>query len=315
MEPIYPTQGATLAPTIFHEPWWLDIASKGQWREVVVIDQGDTIGRLPYQLSNTIGIKRGTMPQFTHFLGPAVNEGLGSADTRFLKKLATTRALIKQLPPMASFSLKCHRDITDAIAFQIEGFRVSVQYTHEIEPQPHDVLWTNMHHKKRSVITRAQKRVSISTNITPEAFCRFYQNNLDEKKIKSILDLSVCEKLIAKTREMGMGQVWSAHNAEGTLDAAIFCVWDKQSCYYLMTTRRNGTHTGVISLLVWEAIKHASSLGLIFDFDGLISEGSVYFSCDFGATVSPRYIVTKENRLMKLYKAARSLFEKENCFA
>jgi hypothetical protein len=37
-----------LTPTIFHEPWWLEAASGGQYEEVTVSSGGRTVGRLPF---------------------------------------------------------------------------------------------------------------------------------------------------------------------------------------------------------------------------------------------------------------------------
>ena len=37
-----------LTPTIFHESWWLDIATEGRYEVVEVTQNGEVLGRLPY---------------------------------------------------------------------------------------------------------------------------------------------------------------------------------------------------------------------------------------------------------------------------
>jgi hypothetical protein len=70
-----------LIPTIFHQPWWLDIATRGQWAEVECIHNGSAVGRMPYLCRNRLWFKTSDMPMLSHFLGPAVNPG-GAAPIR-----------------------------------------------------------------------------------------------------------------------------------------------------------------------------------------------------------------------------------------
>lgn len=63
-----------VSPTIFHEPWWLQIASRGECREVIVESGSRLAGRLPFVVRrrmrsfDVVGI-----PDLTHCLGPALN--------------------------------------------------------------------------------------------------------------------------------------------------------------------------------------------------------------------------------------------------
>ncbi len=36
--------------SIFHEPWWLDIATQGQWQMARVQRAGETVGEMPYAI-------------------------------------------------------------------------------------------------------------------------------------------------------------------------------------------------------------------------------------------------------------------------
>jgi hypothetical protein len=77
--------------------------------------------------------------------------------------------------------------------------------------------------------------------------------------------------------------------------AAIFYIWDSQAAYYLFSTRRLESSNGAVSLLLWTAIKDAARRGLVFDFDGLASQGSRVFYTGFGGDVVPRYIVSRHS--------------------
>ena len=69
-----------------------------------------------------------------------------------------------------------------------------------------------------------------------------------------------------------------------------------------------------MSLLVWDAIRHAMNQGLVFDMDGLSNNDSVSFFTGFGASITPRYIVRRENHLMRLAAAAQSLYRDQNYY-
>lgn len=302
-----------LHPTLFHEPWWLDLASNGQYRTVEVTENGRTVGVLPFLCRKRLCITSGFLPQLTHFLGPAVDEGVGKVDTRFTRRFEITTELIYKLPPMDSLRIKCHRGLSDITPFQAEKFRSSVQYTHELLPQSDEQIWNNLHGAARTRIRSAQKQYEIVRTCDAEYFITLYRQNLDKKAMESNLDLSVCQKLIDLCLTKGRGAIFAAQDEKG-IAAAIFCAWDAVSSYYLMTTRRPNSHGGVVRMLLLEAIYDAAHRGLIFDFDGLSSRGSVEFYASFGATLSPRYIVSRESNCLRLMRLLRSFWKEENYF-
>src|SRR5262245_6318407 len=84
--------------TVFHEYWWLNAISKGDFEEVSVTSDGKTIGRLPFAVQRQMGLKRFRMPHLTHALGPWIDCGSGKEQTRLLRRLSIARDLISKLP-------------------------------------------------------------------------------------------------------------------------------------------------------------------------------------------------------------------------
>jgi hypothetical protein len=240
-----------------------------------------------------------------------VNEGEGSANTRFLTRLNITRELIAKLPAASSYEIKCHAGITDVIAFQAEGFETTVQFTHEIQPLHEQELWKRMRDKTRNVIRRAQEKYEVFQLDDTRAFVDLYKRNLREK---SYLDLSVCRDIIESCLSRNRGRILAAKGRNGDLVAANFCAWDLKSSYYLMSTRTQNAGNGVGSLLVWKAVLDAANRNLVFDMDGLSSEGGILFYAGFGADVRPRYIarrVTLMGQLRREWNALRSRIHKK----
>ena len=303
-----------LSPTIFHEHWWLDIATRGQYTFAEVASNGKVVGRLPYYLEKHSGLAISRMPTLTRFLGPSVETGAGNVSARFLKRLSITHELISKLPPLSFFKTVCHRGVTESIAFQEDGFRSSVQFTYEIPAQPQEESWKRMRDKTRNCIRRAQDVHKVEDIDDPANFISFYEKTLQAKGLSSSIDLAIALRLISECLSRKRGRILGATDQNGHLVAAIFCIWDRASYFYNLSMREESADKGAISLLIWEAIQDASKRNLIFDFEGSIGKGSSRFYASFGGAASPRYIVTRATPLFRFLSECRALIQRENSF-
>ncbi len=309
-----PHEFDVLAPTIFHQTWWLETATGGRYGEVESRDDGRVVGRMPYFLDRRFGITLSLMPPLTHFLGPAVDDGKGSVNTRFLQRLAITQDLIQHLPRVAYFSQKLHRGVSDILAFQSEGYDSAVQFTHEIAPQPEAAVWSGLRHKTRNKVRNAENDFIIEAMDDPDRFIRFYADNLAARNLQSDIKLPICRALIAGCLTRDCGRIYAARRQDGSLAAAAFCAWDQRSAYYLMSTRSPDSGNNIATLLLWSAIRDAMARGLIFDFDGVPSAGAVIFYASFGATIQPRYIVSTSDKFLRVANTLRLMVIKRSKF-
>jgi hypothetical protein len=303
-----------LAPTIFHEEWWLNAATGGDFDVAEASAGGRTVGRLPFQMTRRFGLKMIRMPHLTYFLGPAIDAREGSQNNRFLKRLEITRELISRLPSASSRYLKCHAGTTDMIAFQEHGFRIYVQFTNEVHPQPVEALWQQMRNKTRNVIRRAEERLCIREMADPAEFVRLFDRNLALRGMQNELNSTLCRKTIAASLERGRGRILAACDKSNEVVAANVCVWDEAASYYLLSTRGSDSGNGASSLLIWEVIKEAARRKRVFDFAGLGTHGSVLFYAGFGGAVAPRYVAVRTTSLGRVVIGAKTLFMPENFF-
>jgi Acetyltransferase (GNAT) domain len=303
-----------LAPTVFHEDWWLETATGGNFDVAEVTSGGRTVGRLPFCIRKRLGLKMIHMPHLTYFLGPAIDEGEGSHNNRFLKRLEITRELIDKLPPAKSEYVKCHAGITEVIAFQEHGFRSYVQFTHEVSPRPVEALWQQMRDKTRNVIRRAEERLSIREMTDPGEFVQLFERNLALRGIQNDLDTTLSRKTIAASLERQRGRILAACDKNNQVVAANVCVWDETASYYLLSTRGSDAGNGAVSLLIWEAIKDSVRRNLVFDFAGLGTQGSILLYTGFGGAVSPRYVAVRMGPLARAVMGAKSLFKADNFY-
>jgi hypothetical protein len=303
-----------LAPTIFHEDWWLDAATGGNCEVVEASVNGRVVGRLPFSVTKRFGLKMIRMPALTSFLGPAIDEGGGSPNTRFRKRLKITRQLLEKLPPASWQYVKCHGGVSDVIAFQELGFRTYVQFTYEINPGPIELLWQQIRTKTRTAIRNAEEQFVVTELTDPSEFIRLHDQNLEVRGFESGIDGTVCQKLISSSLERQRGRIIAARDRQGRVIAANFCVWDGSASYYLMSTRCENSGNTVGRLLLWEAIKESVRRGLAFDFAGLGTKGSVSLYSGFSASIGTRYVAVRAHPLAKLLNDLKSLLFPENFF-
>lgn len=284
-----------LCPTIFHEYWWLDAAAPDAWAETKAIAKGAVVGRLPYfTQAGRIGGAALYMPLLCHFLGPAIDDGNGAAANRALRRDKIIRDLLDALPPHGMFSQRVHRGLSDVMVFAEAGFRTHAQFTFEIAPDAPDQLWAAMRDKTRNTIRRAQEVHDLTDTLGPEDFARFYVQHANASSGNCYYSAEAIARVSRAAILRDQGRIFAALTPDGTVAAAIFCVWDATCCYYLLSMRDRRADNGAISQLIWQAICHASARGLVFDFDGLQTRGSRVFFTGFGGSRQPRYQVTRE---------------------
>src|SRR5262249_38128200 len=121
-------------------------------------------------------------------------------------------------------------------------------------------------------------------------------------------DLTLLRRLDAAARQFGSCRILHAQDAQGNIHAGIYIVWDESSAYYLLggadpRFRTSGAH----SLLMWEAIRFASTVSRSFDFEGSMVEPIERFFRSFGARQVPYFHVTRMSRRMRALTSACEL--------
>ena len=263
-----------LVPTIFHTPWWLNAASNGAYDQVEIASGGRIVARLPYIIRSPFpGLTMCAPPQLCHSLGPAIDLGQGHAVNQGVKHYQLTQQLIATLPQGHDcYRMALHAGTPDTFAFTDAGYDTGVQFTFEIEPQHEPAIWQGMRDKTRNVIRRAQERWEVTVGDDPAEFCQTYERNLRVRGLDNHYDHIelVCTAAIAN----GAGRILAVRGPNRSLVGAVFIVWDQHAMYYLLATRDVAADNGVMSLLVWHAIRMAAAAGRVFDFDNVGQPGS-----------------------------------------
>ena len=108
----------------------------------------------------------------------------------------------------------------------------------------------------------------------------------------------------------GVRKIFFAEDSKGKIHAVLYIIWDEKSVYGLVSggdpELRN---SGAASLLLYEAIKFASSLTNKFDFAGSIIEPIERFFRGFVAVHKPYFLLTNLSRRGTILMAARDILK------
>ncbi len=290
---------------LFHEPWWLDAVTDGQYHEAQVSRGGQIVGRLPYILARKAGFAVSRLPPFTHALGPVVHPGVGKPQTLLLRRMSIIRDLLDQLPNVAFFKQALALSLVDGLAFQHHGFEVTPQYTFQIDARESlSDLWSEVHSKTRQHIRRAEEKFTVVALQEPKAFIDFYLNNVHRAGLRSFVDFTTFPAMFSAAQERRCAEILCANWPDGKPAAMVVLVWGCGRMYYLMSTRAGDKgDNGSINLLIWEGVKRAHERGLSFDLDGVSTSGTSRFMSGFGGRFAMRLIV---QRTSPIYGALRN---------
>lgn len=186
-------------------------------------------------------------------------------------------------------------DIIDFQPFIWDKYKVIPNYTYRINLNNSiDDIKSNFDSKNRNVINKAIKEEIIVTenSLSKGELLKFFKSsllsagaNVYEEELKNIFmnfsDETNSFALIAKKGEDFFG--------------TVFCVYDKNTCYYLLGgVNKNSGIQGINNLLIQKSIEKAKDLGCItFDFEGSMLKGVEKFFRGFGPELIPYYTVNK----------------------
>jgi hypothetical protein len=290
--------------SIFHQRWWLDIATEDRWSAARVVHGNQTLGEMPYYIARKGVWRISPLPPLTRSLGPLIRS-MGLDPVQELRhRLRVTSQLIEQMPQFDCFSQVFDYHVNDALAFALHGFMVFARYTFQISPACTVAdAWARMHCKTRNAIRSAQRSNEVRLIDGASEFVRFYEANLASRSRANAYGTTVMSELVHAFLDRGAGRVLGAYD-RGRLAGAIALVWDGRTMYYLLSTRTPDAHYGTISLLLWAAIQDAIGRKLTFDFDGFAGVSTFNFLNGFGGTTRQRLGV---ERVGTMYSIARTL--------
>jgi hypothetical protein len=294
---------------IFRRPWWLDAVAPGRWEEVTVKKGEELVARLPFVAEKRFGLTSLVMPPLTQTLGP----WLRPSEAKYAKRLANEKdlmtELIEKLPPHDRFSQSFHFSVTNWLPFYWKGFDQTTRYTYRLEDlSDPDLLWSGFAENVRRAVRKAEKAVITRTDLEVDEFIKLNELTFSRQGMKSPYSPGLVKRIDAACAEHGARKIFFAEDAAGKVHAAVYVIWDGASAYNLMLGSDPEVRgSGASSLVMWEAIKFASTVTGSFDFEGSMIESVERSFRSYGAKQVPYFHISRLSRRMSVLRAGMDL--------
>ena len=259
--------------SIFEQPWWLDAVAPGRWAAAEVRRDDKVVARLPYAQRRRLGLTTIGQPPFTQTLGP----WLAPRACKYAQQLETEKKLIgeliEMLPPFDFFRQSFSPMLTNWLPFYWAGFRRPFATPTASRICPTSIVSAA---NSRSTSAAGSARRSPSSRSTTTIRSRSCCGSTADLRPpgREIADSpELVRRLDAACAQRGARRILGAVDARGRIHAALFVVWDERNLYALINARDPELQAlGANTLLYWEAIRLASQVSRVFDFEGSMLE-------------------------------------------
>ena len=283
------------ANSIFEQPWWLEILAPGKWGEVVVEKGNEVIARLPYVLDKG----KIEMPPLTQTLGPWMKPEIrdflpGNKHLSNQKEIVSD--LLGKLPKHKSLRITLDSVNTYILPYRWLGCNYYPTFSYRINNLSNpDKIYSNFHNLAKKNINSARKKVNVIESSNPWDIIGLLHKTFKNQGRKYPVKDEIVHRLIESSISKKSGKLLIAQDYEGNLHSSVFIVYDKNVCYYLLAgSDPFYRSSGANSLLLWEAIKFASSVSKCFDFEGSNIESIEAFIKQFGGELITNYVISKQ---------------------
>jgi hypothetical protein len=294
---------------IFRQPWWLDAVAPGCWGEAAVERGGELAARLPYVVRRRLGMTALVMPPLTQNLGPWLKPSEGKYASRLAWEKDLMDELINKLPTHDRFSQSFHFSMTNWLPFYWRGFSQTTRYTYRLEDLSEmERLWSELAENVRRAVRKARKEVAVREDLDVDEFIRLNSLTFSRQGVRMPYSPELVRRLDAACAARGRRKIIFAEDASGRVHAAVYVVWDEDSAYNLMLGSDPELRgSGASNLVMWEAIRYASTVTRSFDFEGSMIESVERSFRSFGARQVPYFHVSRMSGRMNLLHAGRRL--------
>jgi len=302
-----------LSIPIFSRDWWLDaVCGNENWDVTLVEKGGRIIGSMPYFIKKRMGFTLLTHPPLTQKLGP----WLRPSNKKYAKMLSYQKdvmsALIEQLPSYDYFLQNWDYNNTNWQPFYWKDFKQTTYYTYVLsELADEKQLWDGIEAKIRTDIRKATNRYNLHVrdDLGIEDFLKLNRSTFRRQGKTPPYTKKLVKRLDRACDQRNCRKIWIAEDEEGRHHAGAYVVWDENSAYYLMgggdPDLRN---SGATSLVIWVAVKHASTVTQKFDFEGSMVESIERFFRAFGGRQELIFNISKTNsKLLQLRQCLLSI--------
>lgn len=269
---------------------------------VCVGKRWEVIAGMPCLVRERVGMRFVVMPQQTQIGGRWTEEGeQGTADS-------VAKEIAGALHARKLDYYYQHFPIGSPLPEELEkrGFTIRKHTTYRIEDLGDlDAVRKRYSENKRRQIRKAAALELVE--VEPERFYAFHEECLKAQGKEIAYSETFFRSLDAACEAHEAREILGLQDANGALHAAVYLVFDKNTCYFLIPcyAPQFGS-SGAGARIVDEAIAFASEHSQAFDFEGSMILGVANHYAQFGST--PAYFYEVERVYNPLFRVVKKVY-------
>jgi hypothetical protein len=198
------------------------------------------------------------------------------------------------------------------LPFYWAGFKATVRYTYRIEDLTDlDRVQREFQEHVRRGIRKGLRAVEVDPDLPLDELLRLETASRARRGLRSAERETLVRRLDAACAARGARRILGAVDARGHTHAALYVVWDERTLYPIVNARDPETQAfGANTVLYWEAIRLASQVARVFDFEGSMLEPVEHFFRGFGGRQTPYLSVSRATVRAELALGARDAWRR-----
>lgn len=298
---------------LFSQAWWLDAtAGENAWDVALVFEKDQIVASMPYVLKKKFGFTIITQPNLTQTLGPWLRPSSAKYSRQLGLQKKRIQELLTQLPKFDHYQQNWHHTIKNWLPAYWLGFQQTTRYTYIIEELDDlPLVLSNFDSSYRNKINKAEKIVQIKQDLDIDDFYKINALTFERQNLRPPYSIEFLRRHDKALSVAGKRKIFYAIDPNRKIHSALYLVWDAECAYvHMIGEDPDLRNSGAGILLIWEAIKYASTtLGLKrFDFEGSIMENVEPVRRDCGGIQVPYFTIKKTpSRILKTVLFLRSL--------
>lgn len=283
---------------LFSKSWWMDAVCEDDWDVILIEENKQIIASMPYYFHEKNGTKEIRKAPLTQ------NNGIWMKyprDQKYVSKLSYEEKImnlvIDEIEKMnlQKYQQYFHYSKTNWLPFFWRGYSQTTRYTYIIsDTSDLDDIYKNFETGTRRQIRNAAQNLEVKEDLAIDEFYSLNKLTYDRQNMEIPYSFELVSRIDEICSKKNARKILYCMDEHNRIHSAAYFVWDDDSVYYLMSGSDPSLRSSqALTLLLYEGIKLANSLGKKFDFEGSMKKNIEHHFRKFGALQVPYHNIYK----------------------
>ncbi len=289
---------------LFFKKEWLDIFSD-DWK-VMLETEGDIQLFFVCPVEKNWGFTFIRNQPWTPYTGFMSNKPFEEISNAILKNLIDK--MINKIPSHDYLYLDFCPDIK--VLSDLPFYKTTIKHTNILLLADANLMFDKFKSSLQRQIRKGERNLYWDFGYDYQSFFQLYQLSLAQRGMANTMTLELLQKMITLCEAKKQGGIFMARDQHHQIHAGLLLVYDGETAYYLAGgSDKKFYGSGAMSYLMWQAIKHAQTIGkTYFDFEGSMTESIDKFFRSFATErVEYTHVESKKSKLLRIMQGMKTM--------